>query len=256
MGNLIDLTKKSGIVLEKNGLADVIANIKVATDVSGSMWGRFQNGTVQEVLDRLLGIGMNMDANKSIEVFAFNTASKYIGTVNEKNHADFVKKVFMKKTAIDGGTNYAPVMHAILESSGCPVKPIKVQEVVEKKGFFNKLFGKTEVIEKDAEIERLPLDHPTFVFFITDGANWDRAEAEHVIREAAKVGVFWQFVGIGNESFPFLEKLDNLQGRYVDNADFFPVEDIMALSDEKLYELLLKEFPSWLKEAKAKNLIK
>jgi len=72
--------------------------------------------------------------------------------------------------------------------------------------------------------------------------------------EASKYPIFWQFVGIGKSSFDFLEKLDNLKGRVVDNANFFAVNDINAITDQELYQRMLTEFPLWLKAAKEKGI--
>ena len=46
-----------------------------------------------------------------------------------------------------------------------------------------------------------------------------------------------------------------MEGRYVDNANFFQLNDIMSISDSELYERLLNEFPEWLKEAKQKGIL-
>ena len=55
---------------------------------------------------------------------------------------------------------------------------------------------------------------------------------------------------VGKSSFGVLEKLDNLTGRLVDNAGFFAVENVDTLSDAALYELLLGEYPDWLRAAR------
>ena len=52
-----------------------------------------------------------------------------------------------------------------------------------------------------------------------------------------------------------LPKLDDMTGRIVDNCNFFALDRITSISDERLYELLLEEFPSWLNEAKSKRII-
>lgn len=237
MSNLIDLTKKAGIVLEKKNLSNVKAEIVLVIDRSGSMSERYANGTVQQLVDRLLGIGMNMDVNKEIEVYQFNTGVNYVGTATAANHDNFVQK---KKMTVSGGTNYAPAMKEIVAKYGTSAE--------EKKGLLGGLFG------KKAAPETKPA-HPTFVFFITDGDNFDRVETEQVVRDSAKQAIFWQFVGIGNESFKFLQKLDDLSGRHVDNADFFKVADVAKVSDEELYEKLLTEFPGWLTEIKSKGML-
>lgn len=251
MSNLINLTKKASIVLEKKNLVGVQAEIVLAIDRSGSMNQLYQNGTVQELVERLLGVGMNMDANKEIDVFQFNDSFNYVGVATEENHANFVKK---NKMTVSGGTKYAPVMKAVIEKYGTSLE--KKTQVPAKKGLFGSLFGKKEVEEVVEHSKAIVKPtHPTFVFFITDGNNFDVAETERVVRESANQPIFWQFVGIGREKFNFLQKLDDLQGRYVDNADFFKVEDIKKVSDDELYNKLLTEFPDWLREVKAKGML-
>jgi len=46
-----------------------------------------------------------------------------------------------------------------------------------------------------------------------------------------------------------------MEGRYIDNANFFHFENIEKVSDEQLYENLLDEFPSWIQEAKEKGIL-
>jgi hypothetical protein len=70
------------------------------------------------------------------------------------------------------------------------------------------------------------------------------------MRTTSALPAFWQFIGIGKSSFGVLEKLDNLTGRLVDNAGFFAVENVDRLSDAALYELLLSEYPDWLRTAR------
>jgi hypothetical protein len=45
-----------------------------------------------------------------------------------------------------------------------------------------------------------------------------------------------------------------MEGRVTDNANFFEVKDIDAISDEELYDRLLNEFPLWLKDAIIKGI--
>jgi hypothetical protein len=261
LGNVIDLKKKSAIVLEKLGLAGLQANIVFAIDKSGSMGWEIDKGNVQEQADRFIGVGMNMDPNKSIDIYAFNHGYEYIGSANESNHKDFLKK---KGLRASGGTEYAPVMKQIIAKYGTAITPQVVQEEVTKEveaGFLGKLFGAksktvTEVVSKTVMPEDVkPVKIPTLVFFMTDGDNGDRSETTRVITEAAKQGIFWQFIGIGNESFNYLQSLDDLTGRYLDNADFTKISDVNGIADEKLYEAVLKEFPNWLRQAKSKGVV-
>ena len=46
-----------------------------------------------------------------------------------------------------------------------------------------------------------------------------------------------------------------MEGRLVDNANFFHLDSMEVISDEQLYEQLLDEFPIWLQEAKEKGIM-
>ena len=46
-----------------------------------------------------------------------------------------------------------------------------------------------------------------------------------------------------------------MTGRVIDNCDFFELDDLDNISEEALYENMLEEFPSWLKEAREIGLI-
>jgi hypothetical protein len=231
VGNLIDLTKKAAVVLEKKNLTNVKGQVKVVVDKSGSMDWLYENGTVQELIDRLLGIGMNMDLDKSIDVFAFHDSTKDVGQVKEGNYQGFVNNVLVKKFPSWGGTKYAPAMSAVIDSSSA-----------KKSGFFRKAKVATE---------------PTFVIFVTDGNNSgpDQIVTRKLIKESSNQAIFWQFVGIGNERFSFLQELDDMGGRFLDNADFFKISDLSKISDEELYDKLLTEFPGWIEQAKAKGIL-
>ena len=43
---------------------------------------------------------------------------------------------------------------------------------------------------------------------------------------------------------------------FENNANFFHVNDVASISDDELYNHLLDEFPSWLKEARSKDILK
>ena len=97
---------------------------------------------------------------------------------------------------------------------------------------------------------------PVLILFITDGATSNRNAAEREIRDASREPLFWKFMGIeaGRVDFEFLEKLDDLPGRVVDNADFFKVQSPIRLSDAELFELLVNELDSWDTDSKRAGL--
>jgi hypothetical protein len=76
-----------------------------------------------------------------------------------------------------------------------------------------------------------------------------------ILQEASSQPIFWQFVGIGGRNYGVLEKLDIMEGRVVDNCNFFKIDNIESISESMLYDFLLREFPIWLTEAKNKNIV-
>jgi hypothetical protein len=91
---------------------------------------------------------------------------------------------------------------------------------------------------------------PAYVVFITDGDVTQEAEIMKLLIEASRLPIFWQFVGLGGSGYGVLERLGSMKGRRVDNAGFFALDDFRNIKDDELYSRLLKEFPSWLAEAK------
>lgn len=235
----IELKKTAATSIELAGLGNQKAKVALALDISGSMGGLFASGKVQQVVEKLLALGIKFDDDQAIDIFLFGVNDYYVGELKESEFYQYVQNKITSKYRLEGGTNYAGVMQKIIDKY--------VGQSNKKSGMFGKLFSKNE---------ETPLDEPVFVIFITDGDNGDKSRTEDIVKDASNKGVFWQFVGIGNERFSFLQKLDDLKGRYIDNADFFQLNDINKVSDEELFNRLLTEFPSWIKEARNKNLIK
>lgn len=216
---LTQLKQKAGFAVGMAGLQKQRARVAVVLDASGSMIPLYEDGTVQQVCARLLALAMQFDDNGAADSFLFDTDDKEVGEIFEKNFFEFTTNDLLKAFyKMRGGTSYAGV----------------IKRIVKK---YSKTAG-----------------DPAYVLFITDGDNSDKKQAESAIAEASKYPIFWQFVGIGKSKFDFLEKLDTMQGRFIDNANFFAVNDINAIADEELYRRMLGEFTSWLKLAKEKGL--
>jgi hypothetical protein len=96
---------------------------------------------------------------------------------------------------------------------------------------------------------------PVYVLFISDGGVGNARQMQRLLSDAAKLPLFWQFVGIGGRNYGVLEKLDDLTGRIVDNCNFFALDQITSISDEELYSLLLEEFPDWLSAARRQRIV-
>lgn len=209
--------KINKICLEKKPiLNNLTAKVKVVLDYSASMDWLYENGSVQETLNKLLPLALKFDDDGEMELFIFENGYNELKPLTIDNFDDYIRKEKILRKYDMGGTYYAPIIKHLTKT------------------------------QKDKT--------PVFVIFITDGDCADNRNSEKAIRDAAEKSIFWQFVGIGNSSFSFLEKLDNMQGRIIDNADFLKVSDMSNADDDKLYEALLGEFPEWLKEARKKGL--
>jgi hypothetical protein len=64
--------------------------------------------------------------------------------------------------------------------------------------------------------------------------------------------LFREIYGIGDERFAYLSRLDDMAGRYVDNADFFRVDRIEDIQ----YKDILDEYPEWLTNPKVVEMLK
>lgn len=218
--HLIDLTKKVAITLEKKHIQDVIARVVVVLDKSGSMNHQYKNGDVQRAMDKLLPIALMFDDDSELDMWAFAEKTKHLAPISLDNIKDYlVKEAGGWKNWNIGGTNNEPCV---------------IQEIIN-------IYNNSEL--------------PVCVIFISDGGIYKQGPIKSLMIESSKYPIFWQFVGLGGNNYGVLEKLDNLNGRVVDNANFFAIDNINSLSDKALYEKLLNEFPQWLKEASLKGII-
>lgn len=227
---LLTLAKTAQLSLKKRNLDGHAASVGLCMDVSGSMGNMFRDGTVQTVIERVLGLGLNFDDNGAIDVFAFAATSQYIGELRHDRFPGAAAWI-QREEKCGGTTSYAPAIWKILEHYGYAKdgKPL------------------TEV--------KLPAQRPVYLLFITDGGNDDKNPSKAAIEAAARFPVFFQFVGIGGAEFPFLERLDDLKGRFLDNVDFFEMNNPAQVPEAELYDKVMAEYPKWLAQAQAKNIV-
>jgi uncharacterized protein YegL len=228
---LVSLAKEARVSLEKASLVGVSAKVALCLDYSGSMRRLYKDGWVQSLAERVLALGAQFDDDGDIEVFLFDSSAKYAGSLGLGDYQGGVDRLTDGRSM--GTTNYAAAIKAVREHYGT------------KKGFFGR--------KKEAG----PKDVPVYVIFVTDGQPDSRTAATKELVEASREGIFWQFVGIGDNDFRYLEKLDSeVKGRLVDNANFFQVKDPERVSDSELYAKMLAEFPDWLPQAKELGLVR
>lgn len=204
---LIDMSNGSKIDMTKH-----MARVALAMDYSGSMSNLFANGSIQDVITRLLPIALKFDDNGELESWLFSDDKERLDAVTINNYKNYVKKVMMNARMSMGGTNYAPVLKDIVK------------------------------YYKDVE----PSEIPAFIIFITDGENWDTEQTNRIVKELSNYNMFVQFIGIGNENFKYLKSLDDMRGRKYDNTGFTAVKDMNQMTDEELYTEILRQYKNWL----------
>ncbi len=217
--SVIDLQKSAKVVLEKQQLSGVKSQVVLVLDISKSMNPLFKNGVIQELVERILGLALNFDDDGQIDIILFGTNAYQLPSASIDNIENYVNNEIVSKYKIIEATKYATALN-----------------IIKDKYQGNKA-------------------DPVFVIFITDGNNTDKTETTNLIIDLSKESIFFQFVAIGGEKFPYLNKLDDLPNRFIDNAGFVHINELATIDDASLYNGLLNEYPSWLKEAAQKGML-
>ncbi len=232
---LLSLVKTAGVSLEKRGLGEHTARVALVLDISGSMGALYRAGAVQRLAERVLALGLRFDDDGVVDVFLFGKdVHRPEPGLRLEGHEQYIAAL-SRQYPLEYDTRYGTAMAAVRQA----------------------YFGDSRV-----RVEPQPAQVPVYVMFLTDGAPSDKAVATKQIRSASFEPVFWQFMGIGPErQFSYLQRLDDLEGRYTDNADFFAVsqDDLMGrrpISDDALFDRLMTEYPDWLRRARAQGLLR
>ncbi|WP_252090800.1 VWA domain-containing protein [Pseudomonas sp. MWU13-3659] len=221
--HLVSLAKKAQVSLEKAKLDQVKARVALVLDASGSMNGQYSRGRVQEVVNRLLPLAVHFDDDGAIDCWAFAAKPQKLSCITLANHKAFID------TDHDGWRDW---------------------------DVGRRLNDEPRVMEQVIEHYLASGDRsPVFVLFISDGGVSENRKITRLMTEAAKLPLFWQFVGLGGRGYGILEKLDDMPGRVVDNCGFFALDDLHQVSEEQLYDQLMAEFPAWLKDAAGKGIV-
>lgn len=246
---LLDLTKRAAVSLDKRGLGEHSARVALCLDISGSMRGLYRSGKIQKLAERILALGLRFDDDGEVDVFLFGKEAHEAGTMNVGNHATYTGEL-INRFGLEAATYYGLVMAQV------------------RRHYFG-----------SDELRYAPMGQPlpVYVMFVTDGRPNDKRRTQDQLIASSYEPMFWQFMAIGKSAmaltadgrapvkrrgrssaggeFEFLEQLDDLDGRYVDNANFFAVEDPAAIPDDSLYELLMGEYPGWLTLARQRGLL-
>jgi hypothetical protein len=234
--HLVSLVKETSRIVTSLGVdlnVDKAAVIAIIDD-SGSAEPLYKHGDIQRTADLGFAAGLAFDDDGSMPVAFFSNDVKDLGEITLNNCNGFVAKQRPRYR----GTSYVAALKWIIETAGYS----KVN--LGKSGGF---FGSKLDVKAHAA-------YPTFAIFITDGEPQDGPAASELLKQMSQLPIFVQFVGVGPANFPYLEKLDDLKGRFIDNAGFFDAKK--AKGDQTaMLQGLLNEFPEYLKKAKSAGLI-
>ncbi|MCP3756568.1 VWA domain-containing protein [Streptomyces sp. TBY4] len=224
---LVSLYKSAGTSLRTHGLEGGRAAVYLVLDYSGSMRPYYNDGSVQALADVVLGLSAHFDDDARVPVVFFSTEVDAVEEISLAGHEGRV-------TAIAAGLGHMgkTVYHAAMDA------------VID------------HYLDSGSAL-------PALVVFQTDGGPINKLAAEKYLCKAARLPLFWQFIGFGNTrstQFDFLRRLDELpvpDKRVVDNAGYFHAgPDPRTVPDAQLYDRLVGEFPAWLAAARAAGIVR
>nr|WSW67328.1 VWA domain-containing protein [Streptomyces sp. NBC_00995] len=221
---LVSLYKTAAVSLAKHQVSGERAAVYLVLDRSGSMRPYYRDGSVQHLAEQTLALAAHLDDDGVVPVVFFSTDIDGTAEISLDAYRDRINPLHESMGHM-GRTNYHVAMQAVIDHyASC---------------------GATA---------------PALVVFQTDGSPTSKAAAEHVLCTAAKLPIFWQFIGFGYDDFRFLRKLDELPvpgRRVVDNAGFFAAgPSPKHVADVDLYDQLLQEFPQWLTAARNAGIVR
>ena len=111
------------------------------------------------------------------------------------------------------------------------------------------LTGALEMLREIAQ----DTDAPIFALVITDGQPNNASTATKLVTDLARYPVFLKFIAI--DQVPYLEHLDEMPGRLVDNANAQFIPRPAAISDADFAEKAVVEWDLWVKAALAAGIL-
>lgn len=231
---LLSLVKTAGVSLTKRGLGEHTARVALVLDISASMRRLYDKGAVQRLAERVLSLGLRFDDDGEVDVFLFGAQAHHLPQgLGLQGYQQFVDRV-LREYPLEYGTQYGAAISSL------------------RRHYFGSAGHRSA-----PHRERVPV----YAMFVTDGAPGDRRGAEEQVTAASFEPLFFQFMGIGKaSSFAFLQNLDDLHGRFTDNADFFSVtpDELLGadpIPDDALFERMMTEYPDWLQRARSAGLL-
>ena len=175
---LVSLVKPLQVSLKKYKLDSCKAKVGLVLDASGSMKRSYKDGTVQEIVNRLLPLALQFDDDGEVDLWFYAYSFKRFDSVNLDNYKTVVPIVEGKqKSASEYVSGSGPMNFAELYTyiGGRNNETAVMKAVIDE--------------YKDSDI-------PAFVVFITDGGVRDKAGISKLLTTFRNLPIFWQFVGV------------------------------------------------------------
>lgn len=229
--------EKVQLIMTKLNIPSTLrAEVKFELDCSGSTMGMFSNGSMQELVERLLAIALRLDGDGKLEVTSFSDSAKKLGDVTAADVDNYINKRYIPESKSagtwSGGTNYAAAIKTALGKD-----PIGAT-----KGFLGGLFKKAAGGNSGST-------HPNFHLFVSDGQDGgNRNDFLNLISECKDTDYF-MLIGVGPSSY--FQLMKQAADAY-DNVGFVNFPNL-SISDDEMYEQLLAgEALNWLLARQAK----
>jgi hypothetical protein len=260
-------------ILDEVDLPNHHAKVALCLDISATMAPLYEAGNIQRLIERILALGCRLDDNGTVDIFLFGKNVYNIGQVNIDNVAQMTQQI-LDKFAIENGS-----LTQHMASLGTLTLGMLKHSPLRGKVYYSKVMHELRLFyfpDGHGRARTSPVSAylPIYAIFVTNGDTADEQMTVQQLTWAAYEPIFWQFVAIGKShrdikqggvagwfaktfasDFTFLEKLDTMEGRYIDNANFFSMEDPETISDDELYHQLMTEYPDWVALAQKKYLL-
>ncbi len=221
---------KVGVSLSKRNLLGLRAQVILYVDRSGSMSQDYGNGTVQEIVERVLGFALQVDADGQVPVYLWETRLQDVIDVNVNNVGSV--RAEMDRRGWGGTTMTNPFRHAIEEAKNS--------------------------------------DLPVIAIFVGDGnpTDYDLKALEELIMSTANHPLFIKFLTV--RPVPWLQEIDDVPSgagrsglfgrkksrrRIVDNFDTKDVPNPTQLTDLQFAELMTDELDTWIAAATQEGIL-
>ncbi len=166
---LVSLAKTLTFELERQNLLGIVAKVALVMDISGSMDERYSNGTVQQIVNKILPLAVQFDDGE-LDFWYYGSRSRRMESVNLDNYTTAVPNSWKTLMGELGyGTNAVDVMNEVIRE-----------------------YYQTRI--------------PAYVIFVTDSAFVSPRKVKELLRKVSTKPIFWQFVGVGGGSYGVLKK--------------------------------------------------